>query len=459
VQGKPKLGAWGDALAPTGVGERLYAFAAEIYPICRSITGPGVRETLDHVGRIVPLARTETPSGTPVLDWTIPNEWTIRDAYIKNAAGERVVDFQKHNLHVLNYSAPVRARMTLDALKPNIFTLPEQPDLIPYRTAYYQERWGFCMSQRALDRLPDGEYDVCVDSTLAPGSLTYAEYVHKGESPEEVLLQAHICHPSLANDNCSGIAVLAHLAAAMASIRTRYTYRFLFAPGTIGAITWLANNQDAVKRVKHGLVISCVGDAGGPTYKRTLRGDALIDRAMAHVLRHGARSPRIVDFFPYGYDERQYNTPGFRMDVGLFQRSQFATFPEYHTSADNLSFIRPQFLEASMRAVAQTIEVLEVGQEKLTNTAPYGEPQLGKRGLYAAIGGDKDAYAKNMAMLWILSLADGSRDLLEMAERAEIPFNALAATAETLRENGLLAPVQEKPKRPRAPRKPKPPSP
>jgi aminopeptidase-like protein len=242
---KPKPGKWAETLAPEGVGERLYAFASAIYPICRSITGPGVRETLDLIDRIVPLQRSEVPTGTPVLDWTVPKEWTIRDAWVKNVAGERVIDFKAHSLHVLNYSTPVQARMPLAELKKHIFTLPDQPELIPYRTSYYQERWGFCMSHRALEALPDGEYDVCIDADLAPGSLTYAEHIHRGESEDEVLLQAHICHPSLANDNCSGLSLLAHLAEAMAPLKTKYTYRFLFAPGTIGAFAWMERYREA----------------------------------------------------------------------------------------------------------------------------------------------------------------------------------------------------------------------
>lgn len=418
----------------------MHAFVAELYPICRSITGDGVRATLDLIERFVPLERSEAPSGTPVLDWTVPPEWNIRDAYIANAAGERVVDFRAHSLHVLNYSAPVRARMSLAELKPHITTLPEAPDLIPYRTSYYAERWGFCMSHNAFQALPEGEYEVCIDSTLAPGSLTYAEHLHRGESSDEILLQAHTCHPSLANDNCSGIALLAFLAAQMAPLKTRYSYRFLFAPGTIGAITWLARNGDAVKRVKAGLVISCVGDGGGPTYKRTRRGDAMIDRAMAHVLTHASPTPQLLDFFPYGYDERQYNSPGFKMDVGLFQRSLFASFPEYHTSADNLDFVRPEHLESSLRMIAAAIDVFE-RDGRFINTAPMGEPQLGRRGLYQATGGDKSTYDKNMAMLWVLNLSDGEYSLLDIAERANIPFAAIADTAESLRQAGLLVPV------------------
>lgn len=430
-------GEWSQALVPAGIGDRLHSFAAEIFPICRSITGNGVRETLNHIERIIPLERTEVATGTPVLDWTVPREWTIRDAWIKNAAGERVVDFRANSLHVLNYSAPVRTRLPLHELKKNIFTLPDQPDLIPYRTSYYQERWGFCMAHNAMLALPDGEYEACVDADLAPGSLTYAEHVHAGEREEEVLLQAHICHPSLANDNCSGIALLSHLAAAMQGLRTKYTYRFLFAPGTIGAITWLEQNRKTAGRIKHGVVLSCVGDAGGPTYKRTWRGDAMIDRIMTHVLRQSAPGANIIDFFPYGYDERQYNSPGFRLDVGLFQRSQFATFPEYHTSGDNLEFIAPAHLEASMRMIGQAIEVLEC-DACYASTAPEGEPQLGRRGLYSSIGGDKDGYSRNMAMLWVMNMSDGRHSLLDIAERANLPFEIVAAMAQTLKTSGLL---------------------
>lgn len=429
-----------DRLCPPGVGDDLHRFAAELYPICRSITGAGVRATLDKIERLAPLTCTEIPTGEAVLDWTVPKEWTIRDAYIADAAGKRVVDFKAHNLHVMNYSAPVRAKMSLAALRPHIFTLPDRPELIPYRTSYYAERWGFCMSHNAFEALEDGEYEVCVDSDLSPGSLTYAEHVHAGERDDEILLQAHICHPSLANDNCSGLSLLAHLAAAMAPIKTRYTYRFLFAPGTIGAIAWLARNEARAHKIKHGLVLSCVGDGGGPTYKRTRRGDAPIDRAMTHVLKHAAPSPNIIDFSPYGYDERQYNSPGFKLDVGLFQRSLFASFPEYHTSADNLDFIRPEHLESSQRMVARAIEIFERDGVYL-NMSPKGEPQLGRRGLYQSVGGDSASYDRNMAMLWVLNLSDGEHSLLDIADRSGIAFSAIADTADALREAALLSPV------------------
>lgn len=424
-----------EALDSANIGEDIYALAAEIYPICRSIAGPGVRDTLALLSRHAPIETVETPSGAPILDWSAPKEWSIRDAYIKNAAGERVVDFREHNLHVMNYSAPVSARMPLAELRKHIFTLPEQPNLIPYRTSYYSERWAFCMSHNALQALPEGEYDVWIDASIEDGALTYGEYVHRGESEDEVLFSAHICHPSLANDNCSGLSLLAHLAKRLSRLRTRHTYRFLWAPGTIGAIAWLARNEERAGRIKHGLVLSCVGDGGGFTYKRTRRGDSAIDRVMGHVL--AARQASIIDFFPYGYDERQYNSPGYKLDVGLFQRSQFATFPEYHTSGDNLDFIAPEHLAESYRVIAAAIDVIERDRRYL-NLSPRGEPQLGRRGLYAAIGGDKEAYAKSMAMLWVLNLSDGEHSLLDIAERAKTPFAVIAEAARLLEQAELL---------------------
>ena len=254
------------------LGQKMFDLVAELFPICRSITGNGVRQTLGILNRFIPLSIEEVPSGTPVFDWTIPPEWNISDAYIKNERGERVLDFKKNNLHVLNYSVPIRTKLPLDELKKHIFTLPDQPDLIPYRTSYYAERWGFCMSQNQLDDLQPGTYEAVVESSLTEGSLTYAEHVVPGATKDEVLLSAHICHPSLANDNCSGLALLTTLAQELRRRKTKFTYRFIFAPGTIGAIAWLARNEANVGRIKHGLVVSCVGDAGGPTYKKAVAG-------------------------------------------------------------------------------------------------------------------------------------------------------------------------------------------
>ncbi len=424
-------------MTETTTGQALYDTAARLFPICRSITGDGVRQSLAVLREIAPIETVEIPSGAPILDWTAPKEWNIRDAWIKNAAGERVVDFRANNLHILQYSTPVRATLPLAELKKHIFTIPAEPDLIPYRTSYYSERWGFCMAQRALDALPDGDYEVCVDSTLADGALTYGELVLPGEIEDEILISAHICHPSLANDNCAGLSVAAHLAAALAQENRRHTFRFLFAPGTVGAIAWLAQNEATAHKIKHGLVVSGVGDAGAPTYKRTRRGDAPVDRAMAHVLSLAGPNARVIDFSPYGYDERQYNSPGFLLDVGLFQRSEFGQFREYHTSADNLDFIAPEHMADSFAALRAGIDILERNRTML-NLQPKGEPQLGRRGLYAAIGGDKDSYSKNMAMLWTLNLSDGKHTLLDIATRAKLPFATIADIAAVLEKAELL---------------------
>ncbi len=427
-----------EQLVTDGIGEQTFALAAKLYPICRSITGNGVRETLREIGTHIKLRVHEVPTGTAVFDWTIPREWNIRDAYIKNEQGEKIVDFASSNLHVVSYSVPVRRRVSLAELKKHLHTLPKQPDLIPYRTSYYNEDWGFCMSHRQFENLRDEIYEVVIDSSLEDGFLTYGEYFHEGETEEEFLLSAHVCHPSLANDNCSGVALLTQLAKQMAGLQTRYSYRFLFAPGTIGAITWLARNEDKSQRIRHGLVIAMVGDAGGPTYKKSRRGNAAIDRAVTHVFHHSGLSPTIVDFFPYGYDERQFCSPGFNLPVGLFQRSRFGQIPQYHTSADNLEFISAEHLAQSFRLISTTLDVIE-NDAVYRNTMPRCEPQLGRRGLYRVIGEDKGAEAANMALLWILNLSDGTNSLLDIAERADLPFRTVCRTAQLLKQHGLLA--------------------
>jgi aminopeptidase-like protein len=427
-----------EQLVTEDIGEEIFAFVAEIYPICRSITGRGVRETLRAIGAHIKLEVHEVPTGTAVFDWVIPREWNIREAYIRNERGEKVLDFAQSNLHVMSYSVPVQQRISLAQLKQHVYTLPDQPDLVPYRTSYYAEDWAFCMPHRLLESLRDETYEVFIDSSLTDGYLTYGEYLHQGETEDEFLFSAHVCHPSLANDNCSGVALLTHLAKRMAGLRTRYSYRFLFAPGTIGAITWLARNEEQSQRVKHGLIISMVGDGGGPTYKKSRRGSTTIDRAVVHTIRHSGLTPTVLDFSPYGYDERQYCSPGFNLPVGLFQRSKFGEIPEYHTSADNLDFIAPNHLALSYRLIAETLDVVE-NDAVYCSTMPKCEPQLGRRGLYGTVGGDKNAAAVNMAMLWILNLSDGMHSLLDIAERANLPFAVIRRTAQLLQHNGLLA--------------------
>ncbi len=426
-----------DQKDPVGVGRELHDFASDLYPICRSITGDGIRRTLAMIQERIPLQIFEVPTGTKVFDWAVPKEWNIRDAYIKDSRGGRVVDFKASNLHVLSYSRPLHATMPLSQLMPHLFTLPDHPDWIPYRTSYYKEDWGFCLSHNRMMALADGDYEVCIDSKLEGGSLTYAESFLPGESADEILVSCHVCHPSLANDNLSGLTVATALAGFLCERDHHYSYRFLFLPGTIGPIAWLARNRENVGRIRHGLVLTGIGDAGGFHYKKSRRGDAEIDRAAAHVLQHCGESAEVLDFSPYGYDERQYCSPGFNLPVGCLMRSVWGTFAEYHTSADNLDFIRPAQLTKSLRVCASVFDVLE-NNRRYRNLNPYCEPQLGKRNLYRSTGGENIGAEIN-ARLWVLNFSDGEHSLLEIAERSGMAFPAIESAAETLLQNGLLA--------------------
>lgn len=419
------------------IGDELHEFASQLYPICRSITGNGIRRTLALIQEQIPLKILEVPTGTAVFDWTVPKEWNIRDAYVKGPDGTRVVDFQKSNLHVLNYSTPVHATMRLSELRPHLFTIPEHPEWIPYRTSYYSNAWGFCLSHNQLLGMKDSEYEVCIDSSLEDGHLTYGECYLPGQSDDEVLISCHACHPSLANDNLSGLSVATFLAKSLLGRDLRFSYRFLFIPGTIGAITWLAQNRESAKRIRHGLVLTCIGDAGGFHYKKSRQGNAEIDRAAAHVLGHCGESSEILDFSPYGYDERQYCSPGFNLAVGCLMRSVWGTFPEYHTSADNLDFIRPSKLANSLQVCTAILDVLE-SNRRYRNLNPYCEPQLGRRNLYSSTGGSTIGADIN-ARLWVLNLSDGDHSLLDIAERSGLPFSAIHGAAELLRKSGLMS--------------------
>jgi aminopeptidase-like protein len=420
-------------------GKAMIELVAELYPICRSITGDGVRETLRILGRHLPLEVREVPSGTPVFDWTVPPEWNIRDAWIKTTSGERLVDFRRSNLHVVSYSTPVAPRrISLADLREHLHSLPEQPDWIPYRTSYYEETWGFCLTQKQLELLTDAEYEICIDATLEPGHLSYGEYLLPGATDDEVLISTHVCHPSLCNDNLSGIAVSVWLARELASRRTRrYSYRFLYIPGTIGSITWLAQNRERAHRIRHGLTLICLGDERGLTYKRTFGGSAEIDRAAEHVLAQSGEDDDVVDFFPYGYDERQFNSPGFRLPVGSLMRGRHGRFPEYHTSADDLDLVRPEQLSRSFETVLSILDLLEENR-RYRSLAPYGEPQLGKRGVYRALGGESDPSELQLAMLWVLAFSDGEHALLDVAERSGLPFARVRSAADLLAEHDLL---------------------
>ncbi|MGH8056984.1 MAG: DUF4910 domain-containing protein, partial [Candidatus Entotheonellia bacterium] len=409
----------------------------ELYPICRSITGNGVRSTLQRIRQEIPLDMHEVPTGTKVFDWTVPKEWNITDAYIKGASGARVIDFQQSNLHVVSYSVPVATKLPLTELKTHLCTLPDAPDRIPYRTSYYHESWGFCLSHQQFLALKDEAYEVCIDSSLLAGHLTYGEYYLQGESSDEVLLSCHVCHPSLCNDNLSGMALATFLAQYLTSHSLRYSYRFLFTPGMIGSITWLALNEDKVERIKHGLVLACVGDPGQQTYKKSRRGDAVIDRAAAHVLQQSGRGHAVLEFSPYGYDERQFCSPGFDLPVGCLMRTPHGRFPEYHTSADDLTFVQPSFLAESFSTCVSILGVLEHNRTYV-NQNPKCEPQLGRRGLYKSIGGQRDAKLEELALLWVLNLSDAKHTLLDIAERSGLAFHRIQDATQALLERELL---------------------
>ena len=421
-------------------GREIHDRIRRLYPICRSITGNGVRETLRIIAGEIPIDIREVPSGTAAFDWHIPREWNIRDAYIKNSAGERVVDFNASNLHVVSYSVPVRSRMSLAQLQPHLFSIPDHPDWIPYKTSYYRETWGFCLSERQRSALRDELYEVCIDSTLENGHLTYGECCLPGTEAGEVLFSTHVCHPSLCNDNLSGVSLAVSLAKRLQSRKRRYTYRFLFVPGTIGAIAWLSLNEKRATAVKHGLVLACIGDRGRLSYKQSRQGIAEIDRVVQHVLTQSDPGGRVEEFSPYGYDERQYCSPGFNLPVGVLSRTPHGQFAEYHTSADNLDLVDAASLADSLETCLSIVEVLEANGTFL-NTSPKCEPQLGKRGLYAAMGGHSaDNRRQEAALLWILNQSDGTQSLLDIAGKSGLPFAVIRAAATALLDNGLLRP-------------------
>lgn len=427
--------------APTA-GKSIMALIRDLYPLCRSITGPGLRETLQRLSKVVPLEITEVPTGEKVYDWVVPREWSISEAYIEDPHGKRVVDYHDSNLHVVSYSIPVDATMSLSELRPHLHSLPEHPDWIPFRSTYYKESWGFCLADRVLQALPAGQYRVVIRSKLYQGALSLGEYVHRGVTDEEILIFSHTCHPSLCNDNLSGVAVAAYLASFLREYRTRYTYRFVFAPATIGSISWMARNEARLGRIRHGLVLSLLGDSGPMHYKRTRHGAHDIDRAAMHVLRNAPAESRFLDFSPWGYDERQFNSPGINLPVGRLTRTPNGEFPQYHTSADNLDFVSAGVLGESWQTCLKIFDVLE-RDRRYVNLQPKGEPQLGRRGLYRSTGGYQDIPNRQLALLWVLNQSDGSSSLLDIAERAGLPFDVLAKAADDLLAVELLRPATD----------------
>jgi aminopeptidase-like protein len=419
------------------VGHDAYGLMRRLFPLCRSLTGDGVRATFDVLGEEIPITRTEIPSGTRVFDWIVPNEWNLRDAYIASPDGTRVVDFQRSSLQVVSYSEPVRTTLSLEELRERLHTLPDQPGVIPYRTSYYERTWGFCLSHRQLLELQPGDYEVVIDSTLEPGHLTYAELAVEGEGDSEVLVSTYVCHPSLANDNLSGIVVATMLAKKLMERRLRHSYRFLFAPGTIGPLAWLHQNRDSLSRVEHGLTLSCIGDEGSPTYKRSRRGNAEVDRAMETVLQDSGAPHRVLPWEPWGGDERQFCSPGFDLPVGSLMRTPHGEFDGYHTSADGLERIRPESLGEAVDTCLDLVEVLE-SNRRMTNTSPYGEPQLGRRALYRSAGGAVASPEEERALLWVLNQSDGRSTLLDVARTSGLRYPVVRRAAERLELAGLL---------------------
>jgi aminopeptidase-like protein len=417
--------------------EEIDKLLRRLFPICRSLAGRGTVETLSILKEYIPLEIREIPSGTRVYDWTVPKEWNIENAYIKGPDGKKFADFKENNLHVMGYSVPVHAKMPLSELKPHLHSLPSEPDLIPYHTSYYHENWGFCIADRELRKLRDGEYEVVLDSSLEDGKLRYGEFYLPGETKDEILLSSYICHPSMANDNTSGIVLGVFLARALQSQESRrYSYRFLFAPETIGALAWLSKNEKHLPRIKHGLVITCVGDSGRFNYKKSRQGTAEIDRAAEKMLLDSGEPFLIIDFVPTGSDERQFCSPGFNLPVGSLMRTQYLKFRQYHTSGDDLSLVSADSIAGSLGKYLALIAILEKNRY-YQNLNPKGEVMLSKHGLYSKSSPSYRTDAE-MARLWVLNQSDGSKSLLDIACKSQMKFMAIAEAAYELHSAKLI---------------------
>ena len=414
----------------------------ELFPLHRTHAGPGLRATLALIGAVIPLEVHEVASGTRVFDWVVPQEWRIREAWVADTSGRRVIDYADSNLHIVGHSLPISERMPRERLLEHLHTRSDQPDVIPYRTSPYHDDWGFCTRHADVAGLTDDEYEVRIDAERFDGSMSYGETVLPGTTDREIVVSTHACHPSLANDNTSGLVVSTFLAAAIAARPRRHTFRFLFMPGTIGSIAWLAANQERVGSIRHGIVVAGVGDAGTHTYQQTFAGDAVVDRAMAIALRDRAEPHRVEPFKPWGYDERQYNSPGFRLPFGRISRTPHGEYPAYHTSADDLDFVTDASLVGTLELLLDVVDILEA-ERPLTSTSPYGEPRLGDRGLMSTVSGRTAVTADENARLWIMAMADGQHGLLDVAERSGLPFASIAAATAELGRVGLLEPLAD----------------
>ncbi|MEO0766203.1 MAG: DUF4910 domain-containing protein [Pseudomonadota bacterium] len=427
------------SLFPDGVGNWCHAFARRLWPISRSLTGPGTRETLQLLAQELPgLEIHSVPSGAAAFDWTVPDEWTVREAYIADENGDRVVDFKTSNLHLLGYSEPVDRSLSLEELDKHLYSLPEQPDAIPYVTSYYRRRWGFCMSQTQRDALRPGQYHVRIDADLAPGVMNYADLILPGQTDQEIFLSTYVCHPSMANNELSGPVVTAALAKwIMAMPDRRYTYRIVFIPETIGSILYLSKNLDAMKsRTFAGFNVTCIGDDRCYSYLPSRNGHTVSDRIAKHVLSHTAPDYKAYTWLDRGSDERQYCSPGVDLPVATIMRSKYAEYPEYHTSLDDLdSVVTPSGLAGGFTALQNALRILE--QNFVPRVTTFGEPQLGKRGLYPDIS-SKGSADNVRVMMNMISYCDGQHSLLEIAEVLNVPFWTLQSLIAPLMDEGLV---------------------
>ncbi|WP_170830352.1 DUF4910 domain-containing protein [Maridesulfovibrio ferrireducens] len=422
------------------IGAEIKSLVRDLFPICRSLTGNGVRETLRIISETLPLNLVEIPSGTKVFDWEIPNEWNIEDAYIKNSKGVRIVDFKKNNLHVVGYSTPIDKRMPLAELEKNLHSIAEQPDAIPYVTSYYNKNWGFCLTHNDREKLQEDDYHVVIKSTLEPGSLTYAETFIPGESDQEILLSSYVCHPSMANNELSGPSVLAYIGKWLLEKKRRYSYRIILIPETIGSITYISKNFEQLKKnTIAGFNLSCIGDERHYSNIETRYGETLSDRVVKNLFKYDFKNNTTYSFLERGSDERQFCSPGVDLPIVGLCRSKYNTYPEYHTSLDNLDLVTAAGLSGGYQLVKESITSIEKNYTYKVNN--LCEPQLGKRGLYPNIS-QKGHYGTVNAMMNFLAYADGTNDLISISDRIGVPMHELFPIVQKMYDNGLISTIE-----------------